>query len=173
MKPLIRTLSIAAIAISIDTLSKSWAYHNLKGKLITVIPGQFHMILLQNPGGSFGIPEQYRTFAMCMPALLGAGAVAWLFQLIRTGAKISWMDELGIGLFLGGMLANFAERVMYNSVTDFLHVQIADFCLFNIADLMIDSGFLLFLTSTSFRYLRRVKNKRSGSELTTPVSPDS
>lgn len=147
-------MSIAAFAFSVDVLSKTWAIQNVKGKLVTAIPGVLHMILMQNPGGSFGISNSYFNFALCFPALLGAAAVGWIFQRERRGAPITHFEELGVGLYLGGMVGNFCDRVLYGSVTDFLHLSFLDFCIFNVADVLIDCGFTIFVISLAVRYLR-------------------
>lgn len=157
MKPLAKITLIAILAYSADTLSKYWVLHHLgRHVLVSVIPNVMQFYLATNPGGSFGISSAYMTYALCLPTILGAAAVAWVAKRQKLGLNINLFEQIGLGLYLGGMAANFADRVMNNGVTDFIHLSLLNFCIFNVADVLIDCGFLLFVIGQ----IRRMQDKR-------------
>jgi signal peptidase II len=64
-----------------------------------------------------------------------------------TKNNLSKLFVLGLALIVGGGLGNIIDRILYGSVTDFLHF---DFVLFqtgilNMADISVTAGFFILL----------------------------
>ena len=72
-----------------------------------------------------------------------------------TKRTMSTVSLLGICLVVGGGIGNIYDRVVYGSVTDFLHADFVVFQtgIFNIADMAIMGG--IFMVITDY-YLRRI-----------------
>jgi signal peptidase II len=132
-----------------------------------VIPNFLYFILGTNRGGSNGIPPQFMEFCLAIPAAIMFLAACWLGKQLRRGYKINFLQQLGLGLFLGGALANWSERVLYLGVTDFIYLHWFPFCIFNLADLFIDAGY----TTLILGFLLRSETFRSKirREKTSPI----
>jgi signal peptidase II len=74
--------------------------------------------------------------------ILGLG-IMYLF--LKKG--LSNLSVLGICLLLGGGIGNIYDRIIYGSVTDFLHADLIIFQtgIFNIADMSIMTGIGLII----------------------------
>ena len=109
-----------------------------------------HVILtkVENKGAflSLGssLPDHYRKplFSL-LPALIMVGAIAFL--LLRTDVN-RWF-VFGLSCIVGGGIGNLIDRVMYDSVTDFLNMGIGDLRtgIFNFADVSIMVGMFIVL----------------------------
>lgn len=157
---------IAGGAWLADALTKHMAItylSKLPNHGFVAIPNCLYFILGTNYGGSNGIPPQFMEFCLAIPALLMFLAAGWLGTRLRAGKPITFLQQLGLGLFLGGALANWSERVIHLGVTDFIYLQVFPFCIFNLADIFIDIGYTtliagFLLSSETFRSkIRREK----------------
>ena len=62
---------------------------------------------------------------------------------------------IGFCLIIGGGIANIYDRILYGSVTDFLFIDLGGIFktgIFNIADLSVTTGMLLFLLKSKEKY---------------------
>ena len=72
--------------------------------------------------------------------------------------SLSNLTSLGICFVVGGGLGNIYDRLIYGSVTDFLHINFVIFQtgIFNMADVSIIAGTFAIVCDT---YLNRTKSK--------------
>jgi signal peptidase II len=157
---------IAGGAWLIDAVTKHIAVERLSNAPLhgmPAIPNFLYFILGTNYGGSNGIPSQFMEFCLAIPAVLMFLAALWLGRRLRKGRRITLLQQIGFGLFLGGALANWSERVIHQGVTDFIFLQPFGFCIFNLADIFIDLGYttlivaFIFTSETLRRKIRREK----------------
>jgi len=137
-------LGIAGGVWLIDAVSKHLAITYLTGAPhhgVVVIRDFLYFVLGTNFGGSNGVPPQFMEFCLAIPAAIMFIAARWLGKRLKKGRAISLPAQIGLGLFLGGALANWSERVLHNGVTDFIYLQWVPICIFNIADICIDLGY--------------------------------
>ena len=82
-----------------------------------------------------------------LPMLALMYALIYLF--IKT--NLSWLRIVGICFIIGGGIGNIYDRLMYGSVTDFLHIDlgIVQTGIFNIADVAVMAGVILLFINTS------------------------
>lgn len=147
-------VAAAAIFFALDAGSKYLAHYFLTPVPITVVPNFCLMVLAKNTGGSLGISSQYTEFCIALPATLMFILTIWFARRAKNRQVITPLMYLGFGLFVGGSLGNWAERVIYGGVTDFIHLECFENCIFNLADGFIDIGYLL-LAVEIFRLARR------------------
>lgn len=91
--------------------------------------------VVENPGISFGLGSSLATGTV---VALGAAALATAWYVLRSRAGV------GLGLLLGGGLANLLDRVADGRVTDY--VALGPWPSFNLADVCIVAGAALLLT---------------------------
>ncbi len=135
--------TIAIICIFLDQLTKSLIVNNLDlFDKISVIPGFFDLVHIQNRGAAFGflnrsdINWQFWLFALA--------TIVALFLIYSISKTSVYNKKLFIcfGLIVGGAIGNFIDRIRYKAVTDFLdfYIDTWHWPAFNIADITISLG---------------------------------
>ena len=118
---------------------------------IPVIPGWLRIIHTENPGAAFGMLAEGNPILRSL-ILIGVSSlvlmfVAWALWSRGSGFQ-SAITRIGLSLILGGALGNLYDRVVHQTVTDFIEVYHGawSFPAFNVADSAITVGavFLLF-----------------------------
>lgn len=135
-------LSMAILAFVLDQAHKWWMLGPFdiqsKGR-VTVTPF-LDLVIGWNKGISFGkLPQnsEFGRYALIALSIVICGALwVWLARTVRplTGA--------GLGLIIGGALANALDRIIHSAVADFflLHAFGYSWYIFNIADVAIVAG---------------------------------
>jgi signal peptidase II len=144
----LRISALAAAIWSLDAITKHWAQVHLSSHPMIGIRNFLYFILGTNTGGSNGIPPQFMELCLTAPAALMFIVALALGRSLRAGKSITVTQQIGIGLFIGGALSNWSERILSGGVTDFIFLQPFGFCIFNIADVAIDFGNLIFIAET-------------------------
>ncbi len=152
---------VSVVGLVADQLSKVWIRNNLDRGYdgISVIDGFFDIVHVENTGAAFGFLSDY-SWSMYVFIPFTLIAVAMLVSLMRDVPSDSRWMPITLGLINAGAFGNFVDRVLYQSVTDFLRFYLesgalADFVYgqlgtreypsFNIADICICVGVGLFV----------------------------
>lgn len=136
-------LGLALGVVLADQITKAWALQALS-ELPTrpIVPGIFHLTLIQNPGVAFGLFS-----GQPLPVALGTTGI--LFWLIWSSLKNRHTEgassALPLGLILGGAMGNLMDRIRLGGVVDFLDFRI--WPVFNVADSCITIGAALMALS--------------------------
>jgi len=131
-------LSVAAVVIAVDVLTKTWARRALAtGSRHVVGPLSWHLSYNAGVSFSFGQSEPVVADVLSLVALC---LVTMAVLRSRPGAP-----GVGLGLVLGGGVANMADRLSSTSrqVTDF--IAVGRFPIFNVADAAITIGVLVLV----------------------------
>jgi signal peptidase II len=147
-------LLIAAAALLLDRLTKWQVRQRIDlHDGITVIPGFFRLIHLENPGAAFGVFSQTPTplklgllIALSIAALIPVAVLLW-----RSGGSLS-CTSVGLALILGGAVGNLWDRLVHHRVTDFLlfYYRQYEWPAFNFADSAIVVGATLLVIDLLF-----------------------
>src|SRR5437868_413135 len=146
MRSLLKVAAVAAVFVALDAATKLWVVCQLpEWHVVMLIRGQWWLALclVHNRGGSFGIGHELKHSILIFPALLAGCSLFWILKKDKLGQPISWMETLGFGLLIGGIVPNFCERVLFGKVTDFIFCRFFDFCIFNLADIFSPLGLLV------------------------------
>lgn len=135
-------LIIAAVALIADQLHKWWMLnvYNIEAKGEVAITPFFDLVMVWNPGISYGLFQQGgaggRLVLIAIAATAVAGLTVWLAN-VRTG-----IGAAGIGLVIGGAIGNAIDRALYGAVADFFsfHAFGYSWYVFNFADAAIVAG---------------------------------
>ncbi|MBI3990795.1 MAG: signal peptidase II [Candidatus Omnitrophica bacterium] len=134
---------LGLVVLIIDQWAKYIVSKNLwPGDSIPVINGIFHITLITNTGGAFGLFKgQTRFFIM---ASLAAMFTILFLSFRRRKSKYPAVVKTGLGFILGGTLGNLIDRLKYGYVIDFLDFRV--WPVFNIADtaITLGTGLLIF-----------------------------
>lgn len=134
----------ACIVIILDQLIKFIISHHLKlYQEIKIIKNFFSLYYVRNTGAAFSILENNTTFLIVISVLF----IVVLHNFIKKESNISIINQIAIGLILGGVFGNLIDRIVYQSVIDYLLFLIGNhsFPVFNLADMGITIGSIILL----------------------------
>jgi signal peptidase II len=146
---LIVCASILSATLILDQWTKSMASRLLAfQEPVEVIPTFFQLVLVHNPGATFGIlsttPAPYRN---ALFALISIGAFALLVYPFLRAPKGNYLAPAAIMCVAGGAAGNIIDRIRFGYVIDFLDFYIGQYHwpTFNIADSAITTGIGLLI----------------------------
>jgi signal peptidase II len=149
--------------IGCDQVTKNIARKKIvPGESISVVDPYFTLTNVENSGAflSLGdsLPKPIKILLLSILPLL-VMAMAVYFIITQRGA--SHIAIIGLGCIIGGGLGNLYDRILFGSVTDFMHINAVVFQtgIFNMADVSIMVGMGLLILNEY--------NKRKSVILTT------
>jgi len=144
-------LVIAVVVIIGDRLSKLEIQRAMSSyDSIPLIAGWLRIIHTENPGAAFGMLAEGNPIVRSLVLIGVSGAVllfvVWALWSERSTLN-SWLSRFGLSLILGGAAGNLYDRIVHQTVTDFIEVYHGGwaFPAFNVADSAITVGALLLL----------------------------
>ena len=153
-------LSIPAVIVILDQLSKYWAISKFDVPMniceINPRPGLeievspiFDWALVCNQGVSWGLLQgdsSVKRWLLTIFAFVMCGVL--IYALTKTA---DWMSKLAIALIIGGAIGNGIDRALYGAVTDFINFSDIGFkWVFNIADSAITVGVVILIAASFF-----------------------
>ena len=155
---------VALIVLALDQLAKWWVTGPLGvahlGDQLVLLP-IFNLTYTENNGISLGLLNATTAVGRWMlVALTSAIAVA---VAVWIGREKNRIDQIALGLVLGGALGNILDRVRHGYVVDFADLHFGDFrpfLVFNVGDAAISIGVVILLLRA---FLAR-KEGQEGSE---------
>ena len=133
----------------IDFLSKNKIISIFKDGIVEKIYVNEYLdfILVFNTGISYGLFSGGGDFQKWILISLSILIIIFLLSLIRNESTI--LSKLSISFIIGGALGNLLDRFTYGAVVDFisLHAKGFSWYIFNIADMFIVLGVILFILS--------------------------
>jgi signal peptidase II len=165
MKKYAFVLSVAAIVVVLDQVTKSYIRHTVGlYESIVVIDSFFHITHVRNAGGAFslfaGAPSALR-----LPFFIGVAivAVAALLLFVRRVEPQHRLLLFALGAILGGALGNLVDRMRSGEVTDFLdfHWHGWYWPAFNVADSFISTGMVILLLYSFFARDESSQNRQA------------
>ena len=139
----------AALIVLLDQLSKYFLTMQLAGGPVReLIPGLVRLEYLQNTGAAFSFLSDMRWVLVGVSTVVIVLIVIGLF---RYKDKIDWVGKLGLAAILGGALSNLFDRAVFGYVADFFEFEFVRFAVFNVADIFITVGAVVFCLWYLFR----------------------
>ncbi len=156
---------ITAAALILDRLTKWQVQRRIDlHDGITIIPGFFRLIHLENPGAAFGFFSQTPTplklgllITLSIVALVPVSILLW-----RSSRALS-STSVGLALILGGAIGNLWDRLLHHRVTDFLlfYYRQYEWPAFNFADSAIVVGATLLVVDLLFTSTTKEESAKS------------
>lgn len=161
-------LSLAAVVIVLDQLTKAWIIDVMRplgewetpfysATRIEVLPF-FDLVMAWNRGVSFGILNNGGQWNAVLLSVLSAVICAVLVAWMRKAQSLT--VSLALGGIVGGALGNVIDRVRFGAVADFLDVHVMGYHwpAFNLADSAITVGAILLVLDSLFARPNSSKN---------------
>jgi len=157
---------ITAAALVLDRVTKWQVQQRIElHDGVTIIPGFFRLIHLENPGAAFGFFSQTPTplklgllITLSIVALVPVSVLLW-----RSSRALS-STSVGLSLILGGAIGNLWDRLLHHRVTDFLlfYYHQYEWPAFNFADSAIVVGAMLLVMDLLFNNTPKEKSAFAG-----------
>ncbi len=139
-----RLFALAAIVsiLLADFFSKRWAIHHLleTGKTAEGIKGLFQFRFAWNTGVAFSFLSGMPAIVIVFTVLILTAVALFLFLPKRE--KLFF--RLCLALIFAGGLGNLIDRILYGAVADFIEFTFISFPVFNLADVCVVTGTLLY-----------------------------
>lgn len=97
-------------------------------------------ILVFDPIFNFGIARSIG-LPLIMTIVISIIALIWFFIVYFRG----YINVFIAGFLIAGTLGNLFDRILFGGVRDFINIQIGNFPVFNIADVFLNIGVILFI----------------------------
>lgn len=108
---------------------------------VAVIENFFHLTYVRNYGAAFNILNGNRLFLI----LIACITLLIIYYCLMKNRVNSTLEQVGYGLFIGGILGNLWDRLIHGYVIDYLDFEIFQIHMpiFNYADICICVGVFL------------------------------
>lgn len=140
-------LTIAAVVVAVDQLTKHWALNALADDEIIDVVGSLRFNLAFNTGASFSVGSGLGpVFSVVVLVVVVA-----LLRMVRSLPGV--LSRVAVGLVVGGAVGNLVDRIfregdgiLGGAVVDFIDVQW--WPIFNVADMGVVVGAVLLVLTT-------------------------
>lgn len=127
--------------VALDQLVKLWAVNALMGsEPIIIIPHVFQLTYIENRGAAFSFLQNQIVFFVII-TLTALFAIAYV---LRKKMIFTSLGRISLILVAGGAIGNLLDRVLRGYVVDMFYFNLIDFPVFNVADIFIVIGGIVF-----------------------------
>lgn len=153
-------IPVAIIWLVLDQLSKAYINGTFQpGQVISdPIAGIFRFHFVCNTGGAWSIFSGATWALGAFSLVVCAALVVFLFVSAR---EASAGEAFGLALVVAGGIGNAIDRFALGFVVDFIEPTFIDFPIFNIADIGVTCGFVIFFIALLVR--ERANSKKGGA----------
>ena len=140
---------VAVICIIIDQAVKYWVSNTLFGyDIVKFIPGVISLVNVHNDGAAFSFLSGggARIYFIVITAVFTILVIIALATNFISGRISRW----ALVFVTAGGLGNCIDRIIYGYVQDMFKVELFDFAIFNVADIFITVGALVFVLAMIF-----------------------
>jgi signal peptidase II len=152
---LLLILFLIIINIGCDQVSKKIVRNNIAPhETISVLNDHLTVTRAENPGAFLSIGDTLPTAAKnLLLSALPLAILGFVLYYIITRRNLSRSTVVALCFIVGGGIGNVFDRIVYGSVTDFLHIKFGVFQtgIFNLADLSIVTGTIILLSQYFIR----------------------
>jgi len=142
-----KALAAIIVMVLLDQLTKYMAVRFLKPlpEGITLLPGVFRLLYLENRGSAFGLLQGQFVFFTVFTVIILIGIV-FFFRRLQNHSRMFPLRVVLI-MIAAGAVGNFIDRLSHHYVVDFLYFELIDFPIFNVADIYVtlSAGLLILL----------------------------
>ncbi len=165
--------AVFAVWEVLDRLTKSHFESTLAlGQTVSgPLPDLFVWTLVHNTGGAWGMLSS-ATFVLGIFAMLvsiGVGVYALFFN---KGA--TWIETAALALVVAGGFGNAVDRFAMGYVVDFINLSFMSFPVFNVADIGVTVGMVVFFIALLIRTFKEGNSPEivAGGEVAVDVAPE-
>ncbi len=155
----------ALLMILFDQAVKYWAFTVLQPQhTMPLLENVFHLTYVENRGAAFSLFAEWnsRWLFVGLAAVITVAIIIALRRDIMQTALGRW----SLVLIAAGSVGNAIDRVVHGFVVDLFDFRLIHFAVFNVADIFICTGAVLFMLYVLFQH------KEAGDGHPTQSTPD-
>lgn len=153
----------ALVMIVLDQVVKYWALTSLQAQhTIPLIENVFHLTYVENRGAAFSLLAQLdsRWIFVALAVII----TIVIFIVLRIDYIQTALGRWSLVLVAAGALGNAIDRVIHGFVVDLFDFRLIHFPVFNVADIFICVGGVLFVIYFMFQHKDKVPEKKASAE---------
>jgi len=159
---------VAAVVFALDQLAKWFVLVPLRLREVgeVYLLPIFQFTYTENIGISLGLLNATnpvgRWMLVAMTAAIALGVAYWI------GKEKNRVDQIALGMVLGGALGNILDRVRHGYVVDFLDLHfgtVRPFLVFNVGDAAISIGVVILLLRAFLTRKEHPKGEKPGETI--------
>lgn len=153
-------IAIILAIIVLDQVAKLWMINNQNG--ITILQGILKFDYIESASIAFRIVSG-STLKVIITEILILGIL--IRFLVRQIENMNMMSKISLALIIGGGLSNFIDKIIRGKVIDYIDISemINNFPVFNIADVFIILGFIIFAVTVLIDLIKLKPRKLGGN----------
>ena len=153
----------ALVMIVLDQVVKYWALTSLQAQhTIPLIENVFHLTYVENRGAAFSLLAQFdsRWIFVALSVII----TIVILIVLRIDYIQTALGRWSLVLVAAGALGNAIDRVIHGFVVDLFDFRLIHFPVFNVADIFICVGGVLFVIYFMFQHKDKVPEKKASAE---------
>lgn len=143
---------VMLLLVALDMLTKFL----LDNKVITLINGVLSFSSSHNTGAGFSIFSNQTIFLILITVIF---LIIFTFFNIYEKFKLSHLYFISLSLIYAGAIGNLIDRIMLGYVRDFIYFELINFPIFNIADICLTIGVIIYAINFLFFSKKEKKNE--------------
>lgn len=147
-------LAVVVLVVGVDRLSKCLVLGNeflMDGNSVSAIRGVFSISFAWNTGAAFSFLNGSPHLVTALSALVALALSAVVFL----HGSLSRDTRYPMAVVLAGGIGNLLDRFFYGAVADFIRLDFMNFPIFNVADIAVTTGVILFGVLAFFPHGRK------------------
>lgn len=146
---LLMTLLAIAVMVVVDQVVKYWAVTVLAPVgSIPLIPGVLQLSYVENRGAAFSILQNQIWLLLVITVVILAIII---YSLHRKYIQ-TMLGKISLVVIAAGAVGNMIDRIFRHFVVDMIQTTFIDFPVFNIADIYVTVGVVLFVIYMLFQH---------------------
>lgn len=134
---------LLVVLIIFDRISKNLATIKLKeNEPFVLIKNVFELRYLENRGAAFSIFENKQTFFLVVTCIF---IIVMIYAIIKLPLEKKYnIFEIVLVFLVSGAIGNMIDRIIQGYVVDYFYFSLIDFPIFNVADIYVSVGCVVF-----------------------------
>ena len=133
--------ALIAACVGLDQIVKFLVRANIPlGRSVSFLPGIMDLTYVKNTGMAFSLFSEHTWVLAILSALVTVGLTVLLLSRFVTHP----FGRISLSLIIAGAVGNLIDRVAFGFVTDMIYLRFIHFAIFNVADVCVVVGGILF-----------------------------
>ncbi len=159
------SLAVIALTVGLDQLTKYLTLTYIdKFQIIEVVKiggvKLFSLTHVTNTGAAWSIMSGNTLFLIVLPIIAITAAMIYLYKIRRK----STLNLVSLSMVVGGGIGNLIDRIRLGEVVDFIKTDFIDFPIFNLADIFIVCGAIIFYINMLVLSAKEEKEKKNNGK---------
>lgn len=155
-------LFVAILMVALDQAVKYWAFTSLQAQqTIPLLENVFHLTYVENRGAAFSLFSQFDSRWIFVTLAVVITIVIAI--VLRKGLMQHALGNWSLVLVAAGAIGNAIDRVVHGFVVDLFDFRLIHFPVFNVADIFICVGGVLFVIYFLFLHKDDAQKKPADS----------